>query len=158
MFKLVFVRHGQASDGVDDQLRQLTPLGIAQINKAGDFLRHKGLRISQAFHSGKLRAKQTAEILCQQIGYEEPLNELNLLLPNANPSELIQKLSSYFNTDIVLFVGHLPHIRDFAFELSGFKHAGMLQSIQFNPGTVLLFDTEDLITWRLSESYDPVSC
>jgi phosphohistidine phosphatase len=65
-------------------------------------------RPQQVFHSGKLRAVETAEILAAHLGSGEPPRNIGGLNPNDDPA-VAAELAAHTESDIML-VGHLPHM------------------------------------------------
>lgn len=151
--KLILVRHGQALNGAVDDERKLSELGIEQINQAAEFLRQRNISVDQTFHSGKKRAQQTAQIIQDNISPNVKMDTLEILKPNAPPKELINYLSKL--SDSSLMVGHLPHVRDFVYELLGQNDMRILQDIPFNPGTTLVLNSDDMVDWRIEAYFDP---
>ena len=60
--RIYLVQHGEAKKENEDPLRPLTEEGIKNAEKVASYLAKLNLKIKKIFHSGKLRAKQTAEI------------------------------------------------------------------------------------------------
>ena len=103
--RLYFAQHGLAVDKIDDPERPLSNQGIAQTTAIADRLLHANIPIAQIFHSGKLRASQTAEIISTTLKIESVL-VADQLAPNDDIASIIQNL----NTDNALYIGHLPHL------------------------------------------------
>ena len=57
------VRHGRPRSEVEDPARPLSDAGEREVREVAAFLSRQGVRVSAIHHSGKLRAKQTAEII-----------------------------------------------------------------------------------------------
>ena len=151
--KLILVRHGQANEGFADDERTLTELGVQQIKNVAQALAGQKVKVAHVYHSGKMRAQQTAEILQQDIAPSCPITVLELLKPDSKPTALVDRLVEFDESS--LMVGHLPHIREFAFELLGFQNTRALEQLAFNPGTVIIFSSDDSITWELDQCFEP---
>jgi phosphohistidine phosphatase len=67
---LWLLRHAQAADGVPDDERPLTELGMSQARAAGQALRHLDVRIDSCLSSPKRRALETARLACEPLGVE----------------------------------------------------------------------------------------
>ncbi|MCZ2845213.1 MAG: histidine phosphatase family protein [Candidatus Bathyarchaeota archaeon] len=65
--KLYLVQHAEAKQEEEDPARPLSEKGWENLDKISDFLKGKDIKVSKIFHSGKLRAKQTAEKLSEAI-------------------------------------------------------------------------------------------
>ena len=61
--RLYIVQHGDAVPRDVDPARPLSEQGRADIQRLADYLSEHEIEIAQIFHSGKTRAKETAEIL-----------------------------------------------------------------------------------------------
>jgi phosphohistidine phosphatase len=72
----------------------------------------KGMAASRIFHSDKLRAKETAEILARNIIPSEGICEINGLGPEDDPS--LTKAEIEASGKSLIVVGHLPHLNRLA--------------------------------------------
>ncbi|MFO0601004.1 MAG: histidine phosphatase family protein [Myxococcaceae bacterium] len=61
--ELTLIRHAIAEDGDDDFVRPLSKEGRKKFRGVVEALSRSGVRFSRVFHSPKLRALQTAELL-----------------------------------------------------------------------------------------------
>lgn len=105
---LYLIRHGE-SEGPEkpDVERELTPKGIADVQKIARHVTSLPPKPKKIFVSPLKRARQTAEFF--QNGWDVPLETKEWLLPSANPSEALNALYAFGNTDCAL-VGHLPNL------------------------------------------------
>jgi phosphohistidine phosphatase len=67
------LRHGDAEAGSPDFDRRLTKKGERQARTAGEALRKLGVRIDACLASPKLRAADTARLVCEPLGVEVTL-------------------------------------------------------------------------------------
>ena len=65
---LWLLRHAEAADGLPDDERPLTDLGVRQAEAAGRALARLGASVDVCLSSPKLRALQTAQIACEPLG------------------------------------------------------------------------------------------
>ena len=66
-----FLRHGDAEDSAeDDASRKLTEKGRLQAESAGRALKAMGVEIDACLTSPKVRARDTAEVACRELGVE----------------------------------------------------------------------------------------
>ncbi|MEM4389588.1 MAG: phosphohistidine phosphatase SixA [Candidatus Micrarchaeia archaeon] len=100
------VQHGEAVKEEQDPARPLTQKGRADAEKTASFLARQGVRVAAIHHSGKLRAKQTAEIFATAL--HAPISELVGMGPNDEPKAIADFLASA--REPLLLVGHLPHL------------------------------------------------
>ena len=106
MQTVYFIQHGIALTSAEDENRPLSNVGIDEVRSVADRLRNCGIEIIKVYHSGKLRAQQTAEVFAQTFKSGEVL-ELEGMGPNDEAHLLIDQLSE----DKALYVGHLPNIQ-----------------------------------------------
>ena len=143
--KVYFMQHGRAVDSADDPERPLSDAGIKQTEKIADTLRASGTVITSVFHSGKLRAAQTADIMATAMSLDAA-TMIEGLAPNDEVTLLSQKLDS----SDALYVGHLPHLEKLAaYLLTGNEDATI---VKFQNSGVLCLEKEDslyLIRWLL---------
>ena len=110
--KLSIIRHAQAVDfgaiafGGD---RELTKKGIEQSQRLGEHFTESGLLPDIVLSSPVLRARQTAEILCQSAGLSEPLL-VPFLRCGMRPEDALSELKGYVSFDHIALVGHQPDL------------------------------------------------
>ncbi|ABO07593.1 phosphohistidine phosphatase SixA [Pyrobaculum calidifontis] len=102
---IYLVQHGKAFDERVDPERSLTPEGIEESRRVATHLAKVGVKVAVVYHSGKKRARQTAEIFAQVLGARA--EEKDGLNPNDDPAIWAERLSTL---DEVMIVGHLPHL------------------------------------------------
>ena len=102
---IYFAQHGLAVDKSDDPERPLSEAGIQQTQSIADRLCISNTPVSRIFHSGKLRAAQTAEIFAAALAVST-LSIVDQLSPNDD----VTLLANNLNEDNSLYVGHLPHL------------------------------------------------
>lgn len=103
--RIYFAQHGIAMEKAADPERPLSASGRLQVNQVANLLYERGIRIGQVFHSGKLRAAQSAEIFAAKLG-NTTAQELAGMQPNDDPAIVASEL-----LDGCLYVGHLPHLQ-----------------------------------------------
>ncbi|MCX7994522.1 MAG: phosphohistidine phosphatase SixA [candidate division WOR-3 bacterium] len=105
--ELYLIQHGEAKSETEDPLRPLTEKGQKDVMAVAEIVSGKGLKISKIYHSDKLRAKQTAEIIARILGVPV-IEEIKGIAPLDDPSvikELIDKTE-----ENIMIAGHLPHL------------------------------------------------
>ncbi|MCK4475905.1 MAG: phosphohistidine phosphatase SixA [Methanophagales archaeon] len=105
--RLYLVQHGEAKKEEEDPLRPLSERGREDIQEIAKYAKKLDIKANKIFHSGKLRAKQTAEIVAKKLNIEQVI-EAEELAPNADPKVWEDRLSA-MDEDIIV-VGHLPHL------------------------------------------------
>jgi phosphohistidine phosphatase len=107
------LRHGDAEQGSPDADRQLTDKGRRQSRAAGGALRELGVSLDACLTSPKVRAAQTAELACAELGVE-PRPEPKLAGGPFDAEELAAGLG-----DAVMLVGHDPDFSTAVHDLTG---------------------------------------
>ena len=109
--RVYLVRHGEANSEDVDPERHLSGRGANEVRRiATDAVSHLGVRPARVVHSGKARARETAEIWSGLIAAD--LAEGDSLAPNDDPSIWAARVQT--ETDDVMLVGHLPHLERLA--------------------------------------------
>lgn len=112
---LYLVQHGEAVSKEEDPQRPLSDNGIANVKKAATFAAGScSITADKIFHSGRLRAEQTAEILATilKLPVSEPVDTLE---PLADPSIWQSRLTE--SSEDLMLVGHLPYMAKLASSL-----------------------------------------
>ena len=104
--KVYLVQHGEAKPAEEDPSRPLTPRGEEEVKQIANFLRRINVRVKKIFHSGKLRAFQTASILAEAV--EAEIEQVEGLEPGADPGIWYGRLNMVEEDQML--VGHLPHL------------------------------------------------
>jgi phosphohistidine phosphatase len=109
---LWLLRHAEAADGQPDDDRPLTERGVQQAESVGRALARLGTNIDACLSSPKLRAVQTAQRVCEQIGVEVTIDPALSGEP-FDVHELVAGLGD------VLLVGHDPSFSMLLHDLTG---------------------------------------
>jgi phosphohistidine phosphatase len=97
-----------------------------------------GLAFDVVMTSPKTRARQTAGVVCELIGYpEENIVVTDKVKAMASPAESIEFLKQYKEQGAVLVAGHLPNLARVAGELLSPGHA---PAIRFSNGGLTRID------------------
>lgn len=106
---LLLVQHGKALDETVDPERHLSEAGKHETERMGAFLQQKYRNaVSIIYHSGKWRARETAEILANALQPPKGVQQGEHLNPLDDPTMWLQILENM--TETVMLVGHLPHL------------------------------------------------
>lgn len=116
--KLYFVRHGESVDlAPTDHARELTEYGIERTQNAAKVLKRIGINPKCIYSSPRIRAKQTADIIAEELGMEVTLSEsVNFGFDVTHIRELVKDFNS---GDEVMFVGHNPDMSQLVHKISG---------------------------------------
>lgn len=143
--RLFLVQHGDAVPKDVDPERPLSDQGRADIQRLTDWLASQGIQVVQILHSGKARARETAEILRPLLISPGQLYEGQGLAPNDSPEAFLHHLKDS-NKDI-LVAGHMPFVaRAVSQALTG---APDRQLVGFLPGSVAGIERTDGASWHL---------
>jgi phosphohistidine phosphatase len=134
--RIYLMRHGEAVSDQEDPRRPLSPEGRRQVERVAQKARQAGAAPRHIFHSPKLRAQETAEILARGLFPDAPCEDLRAIsgiAPDDDPSsaaELAEVMSEEF-----MIVGHLPHLP---------RLVGLLadRSLSFSTATMVCLERE----------------
>jgi phosphohistidine phosphatase len=143
--RLYLVQHAEAKPQAEDPARPLSEKGLVDIRRVANFIKAKGIKVSKIFHSGKLRAKQTAEALAEGISSAGGVEQAEGLAPLDDPGIWANRLKEEFE-DLVL-VGHLPHLS----KLAGLLLAGDPERkvVEFRNGGVVCLERDEDGNWSV---------
>lgn len=113
---VILVRHAEAKKTEEDPTRSLSAKGRQQAEQAASWLVGLSPNVDEIRHSGKARAKQTAEILAARLEVA-PAKVKNTegCAPNDDPLPVASKIEGSDRSQI--FVGHLPFLARLASRL-----------------------------------------
>ena len=104
--RLYLVQHGEARPQAVSPERELSPQGRLDVERLAGFLGSRGVRAVRVYHSGKTRARQTAEILAAHLAPGTAPEVLAGLNPN-DPVRPVAAQARAWNEDTLL-AGHQP--------------------------------------------------
>jgi phosphohistidine phosphatase len=145
--QLFLARHGDAVGPEIDPRRPLSPQGRAAVERVAARAAAHGARPALVWHSGKLRAKQTAEIYWRACNALAEFSATRDLQPEDPPMWIRDRLRAEARD--ILIAGHFPHLPGLLTLLDS-AAAG------FPPHGIVALETVDEGTtwkemWRLSE-------
>ena len=108
LMNVYLVQHGKPVSKEENPDRPLSGQGREDVEKMGDFLNKAGIMAELVFHSGKTRARETAEILASKISLNRRPLEKKGLSPMDDPKGIAEELERM--QEDVIVVGHLPHL------------------------------------------------
>ena len=116
--RLYLVQHAQAKQKEEDPARSVSEKGKKDIRKMAGYLNdHVNIHIGAIFHSGKTRAKQTAQALAEALSPPQGIREAEGLDPLADVEVWAKRLASGEVDEETMLVGHLPHLARLASRL-----------------------------------------
>jgi phosphohistidine phosphatase len=140
--RLYLVRHGDAVTAEQDIQRPLSHKGQDEVSIMAKFLQANNISVDQIYHSGKLRAEQTAVALAAGK-VAVPITRLPGLLPD-DPVSPIAISCNEMEQDVML-VGHLPFMAKLASELLLDKEN--MQLVDFQTGAILCLERIAIFHW-----------
>ncbi len=127
---LYFVRHGLAVPEHVDPNCPLSADGREEVERIAAHLRKAGVTVKRVCHSGKTRAKETAQILAEHLG-DGNIDEV----PGMNPNDNVIEFAAGLKGDNTMYVGHLPHLGKLvSYLVAGDDQAGAVKFV--NGGVV----------------------
>jgi phosphohistidine phosphatase len=109
---LYLMQHGLAVSKEVDPERPLSEQGRAETLRVAKAAARAGVQVDQIWHSTKLRAKQTAEILAKHLKPSDGTVELEGLAPVDDPVPIAASLAREDRT--ILVAGHMPFLERLA--------------------------------------------
>ena len=127
------MQHGKPVSKEEDPDRPLSDQGKKDVEKIAGFFQRCGLNIEEIFHSGKIRARQTAEIMSSRLIPRVTPQEKDGLSPLNDVKEIANQIEK-MEKDL-LIAGHLPHLakltsllitRNESMHVVGFQQGGVV--------------------------------
>ena len=106
--QVVLVHHADAVGPDVDPQRPLSPRGLAQAGALADAARAFGVRPDAIWHSGKLRARQTAEFFLRACNPMAEFRMVRGLLPDDPPEWMRDELADSGRTAVLVAVDGRP--------------------------------------------------
>lgn len=148
---LYLIQHAEANPEENDPSRGLSEKGLSDIRKTAHHAAELSIKIIQIFHSGKKRARQTAQILAENLNPDKGIAESDGLAPMDEPEIWAQRLLSAVE-DIIL-VGHLPHMGKLAALLiCGDKNK---KAVNFKMAGIACLKKNEDMSWSLEWMLTP---
>jgi phosphohistidine phosphatase len=106
--RLVIVHHGDAVGPEVDPRRPLSPSGREAVDRLAADAASRGVKPAVIWHSGKLRAKETAEAFWRACNPFAEFSATRDLQPGDQPEWMRDRLRG--ETRDILIAGHYPHL------------------------------------------------
>jgi phosphohistidine phosphatase len=108
---IYLMQHGLAKTREEDPDRPLTDEGRATVERVAARAAALGVQPDRVYHSGLLRARQTAEILAGRLGIPDRVE----VRPGLEPLDPVEPVASWLDGlagqfGAVVLVGHLPFL------------------------------------------------
>jgi len=144
--KLYLIQHGEAKSEVEDPERFLTARGEKEITSVSKVATGLNISPSNVYHSGKMRAKQTAEIIAKGLKIPNPsVQSVQGLNPNDEIRPWAERISK--EKEDLMLVGHLPFLeRLTSFLLCGNENTRL---VLFRYGAIVCLDQKEDKGWAI---------
>lgn len=149
--KLYLVRHGEAVSEEVNPERPLSQRGRLNVEKMGRFLGRAKLKVDFIWHSGRMRAFETAQILGEALSVKDAPVTKKGLAP-LDPIELIENQLREREEDLMI-VGHLPFLGKLASSLVSGSPSPDL--VAFQAGGVACLERLEGGSWTLKWILSP---
>jgi phosphohistidine phosphatase len=106
--RLVLVHHGEAVGPGVDPRRPLSPWGREAVQRLAEEAAGRGVKPAVIWHSGKLRAKETAEAFWRACNPFAEFSATRDLQPDDPPEWIRDRLRG--ESRDVMIAGHYPHL------------------------------------------------
>jgi len=106
--RLYIVQHGDSLPKDVNPDRPLSDQGRADIQRLTEWLLSHNVQIAQILHSGKIRARETAEILRPLLTSPSQIYKRQGLAPNDSPETFLHQLRDREKDTLV--AGHMPFV------------------------------------------------
>ena len=143
--RLYLVQHGDALAKDVDPERQLSDQGRADITRLAAWLAANNVAVSTICHSGKVRTRQTAELLEPVLESGGKIRSAEDIGPNDVPEAFLKRLRN-IDVDTVI-VSHLPFVaRVLSQAVTGSPDQ---QLAEFRPGSLAVVECDESDAWHL---------
>jgi phosphohistidine phosphatase len=145
------VQHADAKKEEIDPARPLSEKGLQDIKKIASYVSQLNIKVYKIFHSSKLRARQTAEILSENLKPIKGISEIDGLAPLDDPNIWAVRLKDI--PDDIVLVGHLPHLG----KLSSLLLCGNADKnvVSFKMAGIVCLKKDDTGIWSLQWMLTP---
>lgn len=142
---LYLVQHGEAVSKEVDPDRPLSSAGNNDVNRMATFMKSAGFGVDRVLHSGKTRARQTAEIFAKSICESGATEAVAGISPNDPVEDFITQVEQ-FSTPVMI-VGHLPFMAKLVSKLVIDSDA--IAIVDYQPGSVVCLGRVDDKHWSV---------
>ncbi|MDX1763897.1 MAG: phosphohistidine phosphatase SixA [bacterium] len=149
---IYLVQHGKSLSKELDGEKGLSPEGRADVERIAQVARGYGVPVARIKHSGKKRARETAEIFGAVLGLQGGIQASDGLNPLDDVTSVAPDLRS---SDNLMLVGHLPFMEKLVSQL--IIGSADCKVFRFQNGGIVCVEQEPetglwMITWSLMPS------
>ncbi len=134
--RLYVVQHGEAVPKELDPDRPLSEKGRLDVERLAAFLARLGVRVERLYHSGKTRARQTAELLQWAVAPRRAPEERQGLGPEDPVAPWVAEIETW--GEDALIAGHMPFVGRLVGRLAAGDESRAV--VAFVPGTAVCLE------------------
>jgi phosphohistidine phosphatase len=150
--RLYLVQHAQSKRKEEDPSKPLSTKGWQDIRRVSRYAEKRlRIQVAQILQSGKLRAKQTAEVLTEHLHPAQGVAVADGLDPLADPTMWAARLAEA--TESIMLVGHLPHLSKLAAQL--LTGDTSREIVAFRNGGIVCLEKEENGSWAIRWAITP---
>jgi len=142
--RLYLVQHGEALGKDVDPERSLSDAGRVAVARLAAFL-ERLVRVSAVVHSGKKRARQTAELLAAVLAPGLPVEAVSGINPNDAIEPFMQQITEAGKDTLV--VGHLPFMAKLVARLVTGSEENAV--VAYQTGSMVCLESENGSAWQI---------
>lgn len=148
---IYLVQHAEAKREEEDATRPLSEKGLQDITRVASYVSQLNIKVSKIFHSTKLRARQTAEVLFENLKPLKGISGVDGLSPLDEPNIWAERLKDV--PDGSFLVGHLPHLA----KLASLLLCGNAEKniVSFKMAGIVCLKRDDAGAWSLQWMLTP---
>ncbi len=144
--KLYLVQHGEAIPEEIDSNRPLSDQGRQDVERLARFLAARGVRVPRVWHSGKTRARQTADLLAAAVAPGMKADARTGLAPIDSPEAVAETLADWRGDAMV--VGHLPFMARLVTHIVAKSGDGKI--VAYVPGSLVCLERDEGGAWAIA--------
>ncbi len=144
--RLYLMQHGRPVPKEEDPERPLSEKGADDVKRMAGFLEGRGVRVDEVFHSGKTRARQTAEIMISRLNPGAQPMEKPGLSPMDDISDIAEQIRG--REKDLMISGHLPHLAKLASLL--ITGTESIPVVSFQQGGIVCLSRSENREWSIA--------
>ena len=144
---IYLMQHGKPVPKEKNPDKPLSDCGRDDVRKIAAFLKKAGIQVETVFHSGKTRARQTAEIISFKINPGKESQKKEGLSPLDDVKAIAEEIK-HGQKDFMI-VGHLPHLGKLVSFLTTGSDSRQVMSFQ-QGGVVCLRTNDEELNWAIA--------
>ena len=133
--RLYLVQHGDSLPAEADTERSLSPRGRTDVGRLAAFLNGRA-NVARIWHSGKTRARQTAELLAATVGTDARIEAHRRIDPLDPVEDFAAEVQGW--KEDALVAGHQPFLGKLVARLV--RGAVEPEVVRFEPGTAICLE------------------